>query len=487
MISPETTAFLPVIAWVALPFLLGFSVYLLPQLGRYLSVLVGLISLGYALPQIFDAPVTLSLLDSFGVTLLIDSLSGYFILTNALVTLAVAIYGWRDRSSFFYTQMIILHGSVNAVFVCADFISLYVALEVISIAAFLLITYPRTNRSIWVGLRYLFISNTAMLFYLLGAVLVYSYSGSFGFAGLDAAPPEAVALISLGLLTKGGVFVSGLWLPLTHAEAETPVSALLSGIVVKTGVFSLVRCALLSDATSQIVGIFGVAAALLGVVFAIFEADTKRTLAFSTISQLGLVLVAPTAAGGYALTHGLAKATLFLTAGNLPSRQFHQLRQGTIRSSSWVLLMLAGLSVAGFPLAGGFGSKLSVFKVVAPWQSIALNVAVVGTAIVMAKFIFLPHSGTSTAKPSKPELLLAPGMLLMALTLVNGFYLDLYTRPNILKALLIIGIGWLAYVGLSRLSLKLPRVAEQFDHLIGVMSLMLTLLFWMVLRNALPL
>ncbi|MEO0408011.1 MAG: cation:proton antiporter, partial [Cyanobacteria bacterium P01_A01_bin.135] len=369
MIFPETIAFLPVVAWVVLPLLTGFSVYLLPQLGRYLTVLVGLVSLGYALPQIFGPSKTLLLLDNFGVNLLLDSLSGYFILTNALVTLAVVLYCWRDRSSFFYTQMIILHGSVNAVFVCADFISLYVALEVISIAAFLLISYPRTNRSIWVGLRYLFISNTAMLFYLLGAVLVYRYSGSFSFSGLESAPPEAIALISLGLLTKGGTFVLGLWLPLSHAEAETPVSALLSGVVVKTGVFPLVRCALLTDVAGQIVGIFGVAAALFGVVFAIFETDTKRTLAFSTISQLGLVLVAPITAGGYALTHGLAKATLFLTVGNFPSRQFHQLRQSTVRSSSWLVIMVAGLSMAGFPLTGGFGAKLSVFKVIAPWQA----------------------------------------------------------------------------------------------------------------------
>lgn len=97
-----------------------------------------------------------------------------------------------------------MHGSVNAAFVCSDFLSLYVALEVISIAAFLLIAYPRTDRSIWVALRYLFISNTAMLFYLVGAVLVYQAHHSFAFAGLRGAPPEALALIFLGLLTKGG-------------------------------------------------------------------------------------------------------------------------------------------------------------------------------------------------------------------------------------------------------------------------------------------
>ena len=193
------------ITWIALPLFIGFSIYLLPKLDRYLALGVTLVSAGYA-SQLFlnQSPLTLELLDNFGVTLVADQLSGYFILTNALVTAAVILYCWRSgKTAFFYTQTIILHGSVNAAFICSDFISLYVALEVISIAAFLLIAYPRTDRSIWVALRYLFVSNTTMLFYLVGAVLVYQAHHSFAFVGLREAPPEALALIFLGLLTQG--------------------------------------------------------------------------------------------------------------------------------------------------------------------------------------------------------------------------------------------------------------------------------------------
>ncbi|MFM8003829.1 MAG: proton-conducting transporter membrane subunit, partial [Dolichospermum sp.] len=194
------------------------------------------------------SPVTLNVLDSFGIKLEADELSAYFILTNAIVTAAVALYCWRsDKTAFFYAQMIIVHGSLNAAFVCADFISLYVALEVSGIAAFLLIAYPRSDRSIWVGLRYLFVSNTAMLFYLIGAALVYQTHHSFSFTGLKGSPPEALALIFLGLLIKAGIFVSGLWLPLTHSESETPVSALMSGIVVKASVLPLLRTAFVSE------------------------------------------------------------------------------------------------------------------------------------------------------------------------------------------------------------------------------------------------
>lgn len=469
------------IAWIALPFFIGFSIYLLPKLDRYLALFTAFTSLGYALQLLVNQPpLTLQLLDHFGVTLIADQLSGFFILTNALVTTAVILYSWHsDKTAFFYTQTIILHGSVNAAFICADFISLYVALEVISIAAFLLIAYPRTDRSIWVGLRYLFISNVAMLFYLVGAVLAYQTHHSFGFESLRGAPPEALALIFLGLLTKGGIFVSGLWLPLTHSESETPVSALLSGVVVKTGVYPLVRCALMLEEIDPIVRMFGVGTALLGVGYAVFEKDTKRMLAFHTVSQLGFILAAPGVGGFYALTHGLVKSALFLIAGILPSRNLKELQHQPIDRAVWIALLMASFSISGFPLLSGFGAKVLTTKNLLPWQAIGMNLAALGTAISFAKFIFLPHEYGEKGK-IKPGFWPAVLLLLGGLFAANGVYYEAYTVANIMKPLLTIALGWLAYfVIFKKAVVKLPRVLEQFDHLIGVMSLMLMLLFWM--------
>lgn len=468
------------IAWIALPFLIGFSIYLIPQIDRILALGLVLISLAYGLLQIFEpASLTLQLLDHFGVTLVIDPLSGYFILTNAIVTAAVILYCWHSgKTAFFYTQTIILHGSVNAAFICADFISLYVALEVISIAAFLLIAYPRSDRSIWVGLRYLFVSNTAMLFYLIGAVLVYQANHSFAFSGLSSAPAEASALIFLGLLTKGGIFVSGLWLPLTHSESETPVSALLSGVVIKAGVFPLVRCALMLEELDPIIRFFGVGTALLGVGYAIFEKDAKRMLAFHTVSQLGFVLAAPEVGGFYALTHGLVKSALFLIAGNLPSRNLKELQHQPIHRPIWIALVIASFSISGFPLLSGFGAKVLTMKNLVPWQVIGMNLAALGTAISFAKFIFLPHQ--KLEQGVKPGFWPAMILLLGGLVAANGVYYEAYTLTNTIKPLITIGLGWLAYFLCFQQSvIKLPRVLEQFEHLIGVMTLMLMSLLWM--------
>lgn len=474
------------IIWIALPLFIGFSIYLLPKIARYLALGVSIFSLGYALTVFnLDSSLEFNLLDNFGVILLIDDLSSFFILTNALVTLAVLFYCWQsDKTAFFYTQIIILHGSVNAAFICADFISLYVALEVISIAAFLLISYSRSDRSIWVGLRYLFVSNIAMLFYLVGAVLVYQSHHSFGFAGLKGSPPEAIALIFLGLLAKGGIFVSGLWLPLTHSESETPVSAMLSGVVVKAGVYPLIRCALMVSEVDPVVRFFGVGTALLGVSYAVFEKDSKRMLAFHTVSQIGFILAAPEVGGFYALTHGLVKSALFLIAGVLPSRNFKELKHLPINTTIWIALVMASFSISGFPLLSGFGAKVLTMKSLLPWQVIAMNIAALGTAISFAKFIFLPHAKTGDGKV-KLGFWGAMILLLGGLIIANGIYYEAYSVNNIIKPLITIFLGWLAYLFVfQKISIKLSRSPEEFEHLVGSMILVIMFLFTLVLSPA---
>jgi multicomponent Na+:H+ antiporter subunit D len=473
------------LAWIATPFFLGFIIFLVPKLNRHLTLWGTIASAAYGLQLFLEpSPITLNLLDSFGITLVADELSGYFILTNALVTAAVALYCWRsDKTAFFYAQMIIVHGSLNAAFICADFISLYVALEVSGIAAFLLIAYSRSDRSIWVGLRYLFVSNTAMLFYLVGAVLVYQTHHSFSFASLKGSPPEALALIFLGLLIKAGIFVSGLWLPLTHSESETPVSALMSGIVVKASVLPLLRCAFVSEEIDIIVRIFGVGTALMGVSYAVFEKDTKRLLAFSTISQLGWILAAPAVGGFYALTHGLVKSSLFLIAGSLPSRNFKELQNKPIHTNIWIALVIASLSISGLPLLSGFEAKVLTIKNVESWQFIVMNIAAVCTAISFAKFIFLPHAKAEEEEEeqkTKSGFWTSVIFLITGLFVANIVYLPAYEITNITKALLTIAAGWLGYhLIFKKLSISLPRVFEEFEHLVGVMSLTLILLFWM--------
>jgi multicomponent Na+:H+ antiporter subunit D len=474
------------IFWITLPLFVGFSIYLLPQLDRALTLTVTLLSIAYATTLFLQStPLELQWLDRAGVILLADHLSAWFILTNALVTAAVILYCWDSpKTEFFYTQLIILHGSVNATFICADLISLYVALEVVGMTTFLLISYPRQSHTLWAALRYLFISNVAMLFYLMGAVLVYRTHQSFAFEGLRGAPVEAPALILMGLLAKGGIFVSGLWLPHTNTVAESPVAAMMSGAVEKAGVFPLLRFALLLDEFEPILQVFGLGTALLGVTYALTAIDAKRMLACSTLSQLGWLLAAPAVAGFYALAHGLAKAALFLTVDQLPQQDLTTLRQHPLPTTLWLPLALGSLSIAGAPGFVGFGAKVLTLESVVPWQTIGMNLAATGTAAVYAKFIFLPH------QPHRPKadgeapnrgVWMALGLLLGGAIAASSLYVQAYTWPNFLKVVAILLGGWLIY-GWHRHwpRLQLPGGPEEFQHLLGGMGVMLVVLFWMV-------
>jgi multicomponent Na+:H+ antiporter subunit D len=284
----------------------------------------------------------------------------------------------------------------------------------------------------------------------------------------------------MALLTKAGIFVSGLWLPLTHSESETPVSALLSGVVVKAGAFPLVRCALILEEVSPIVQLFGVGTAILGVIYALFEKDTKRLLAFSTVSQLGWIISAPAVAGFYTLTHGLVKSSLFLIAGNLPSRDFKTLQTNPMPTSLWIPMVVASLSICGFPLLAGFEAKMLTLKNVLSWQSIPMNLAAVGTVICFSKLMFLPHGNAEPKKPMHIGFWLAIGLLLGGLIFVNAVHYELYTIANILKAIGIVVLGAVIYLALiQRWALNLPRKFEEFEHLTGVMTLIAVLLFWL--------
>ncbi|MEN9235621.1 MAG: cation:proton antiporter [Gloeomargarita sp. GMQP_bins_25] len=464
------------ILWLGGAFFLAFLTYLLPGLARFFSVLGAAGSLGYGVALLGgQAPVSLHLLDHFGVSLLLDEQAAFFVLTNALVTLAVTFATWNTQTPFFCAQLLILHGSLNVAFAVTDGVSLYVALEVVAIAAFLLMTITGQERLIWVGLRYLFVSNVAMLFYLVGAVLVYEAQGSFAWQGLRGAPPEAKALLVLGLLVKGGVFLLGFWLPMTHAEVAAPVSALLSGVVVKAPLLALVRMGGVAPELEALVRGVGVATAGVGGGGALGERDVKRLLAWSTMSQLGFVLAAPAVGGFYALTHGLSKAALFLAAGRLPSRELPQLQSQGVDWGVALPLALAGLSVCGLPGLAGYGAKTLTMQHLWSWQGGALTAAAVGTAMVYGQVLFLPWR-RGEGLPWGYGLGL--GVLIGGLLLANGWYVGAFTWEELGKAWLTIALGWGLYWGISRRwTVPWPRTGEQLEHLLGMMSLGLVAVF----------
>lgn len=454
----------PLVLWLLAPYIAAFTVALLPALSLPLiltctlttALLGGWLLLG-------GSGLQLLLLQDYGVSLSFDRLAGWFLLLNGLVCLAVWIEGRRqgwERTG--WLLLLVLLGALNTSFLTTDLVSLYVSLEVVAISAFLLILRGATANAGWIALRYLLVSNTAMGLYLIGAALVYSQSGSFQFAALAALPPGApLALVLVGLLTKSGVFLNGLWLPRTHAEAPAEVSALLSGVVVSAGALPLLRLEQSSSAVLALLTPIALASAALGVVYALVVDDAKRLLAWSTLAQMGLMILSPAAGGAMALSHGLAKAGLFLTARHWPSRS---LQGWSGRPLTWSLqlpLWLGALSIAGVAPLVGFSAKTQLETALSPPLAWAVLLLSIGSVALYARLCRAPWDLSPRAPRSWGALLLSLPLLIAGVAFGAGRL----TAGDLLKSLTVLLVGVVLDQALERLRWRERVALPQLDRL----------------------
>lgn len=468
---PSTTV---LVGWLLAPYLAGFSVALLPALVAPLLLFSGLsTALLGAWALLSGSSVPLQLVGEYGVSLSLDPLAGWFLLLAGPVFLAVWIEARRqawDRSG--WLLLLVLLGALNTSFLTTDLVSLYVGLEVVAISAFLLILRGATANAGWIALRYLLVSSTAMTLYLIGAALVYAQSGSFRFDALAALPAGApLAFVLVGLLTKAGVFLNGLWLPRTHAEAPAEVSALLSGVVVSAGALPLLRLEQLNGEIQSLVAPIGLASAALGLIYALIVNDAKRLLAWSTLAQMGLVVLSPSAGGLMAFSHGLAKAGLFLTARHWPGRSLHDWHERPLAWSLQLPLWAGALSIAGLPPLLGFSAKKQLQTGFAAGPGWLLLLLSIGSVAIYARLC----GATWHWRPRPP---LCWGALLLTLPLLLAAPVAMAAIGEgpiaLLQALATLLIGLLLHLGLERLGrgdrLRLPPL-DRLPDLLGGLGL----------------
>ncbi|MCP9848896.1 proton-conducting transporter membrane subunit [Cyanobium sp. Morenito 9A2] len=446
------------IAWLLVPFLAAFITALAPHQGRPLTLLTSAATVAMAAAISAGwVPESLPLLGPLGVVLQPDALAAPFLLVNGLVVAAVVLDGAdpggdptggpspEPPKGRLPLLALVLLGALNSAVVAVDLISIYVALELVGVAVMLLLALGNDERDLWLALRYGLLSNTVMLLFLIGAGLVYLQQGTFALGAAPLAGGVPLALLVGALVSKGELFLAGLWLPRTNAQAPLAVSALLSGAVVSAGVAPLLRLAALTPPLVPVLQGLGVLCAGLGVVFALAETDLRRLLAWSTLSQMGLVVLWPATGALLALAHGLAKAALFLSARGVPSPDLRAWRQRPLAAATAVPLLLASGSIAGVPPLLGFAAKGALEKgalgPLEPWVALVG----VGTVAVYARLWGAPVLGLGTPKEGEADPTAGMGswslgalLLAAALLLLN---LCPWVRPA-WDALANDGLGW---------------------------------------------
>ncbi len=330
-----------------------------------------------------------SVMPPFGLSFRADLLSFTLGLITALIWVLVSLYSWEymlhegDRTRFYAFLLLTLGGCLGTV-MAGDLITLYLFFEVMSLAAFVLVVHDGTPQAMRAGYLYLLMTIGGALALFFGIIVVYRLTGSVALTvpgTLPAAsglPFAAFLALLAGFGMKAGMVPLHIWLPEAHPVAPSPASALLSGIMIKIGAYGLIRVIYnLFDPASvgnagwnQIVLVLGAITTIWGSVLAIAQTDLKRRLAYSSIGQMGYVLIGLALLSGRALTgdvfhilsHAVMKSCLFLTSGAIilqTGRRTIEELKGVAKEMPVTMgaFTAAAFAMIGLPPFNGFLSK----------------------------------------------------------------------------------------------------------------------------------
>lgn len=387
---------LPLVVAGILPLIGKLSRRVLPDLlanAALLFLLVFAVAAGR--PLIAGGPVVQQLTwfgEAVNIQLALDGFSLFMLMVVSLVSLAVGVFSIDYMEHYgakanYYALLLVMVAGMNGLVLSTDLFNLYVFLEVAAVASYALVAYGLEHDELEAAFKYLMLSVVASAFILISIALIFGMTGSLSLAGiarglqeLDAGPEVgiAAAMFVLGFGLKAALVPFHAWLPDAHPSAPAPISAILSGLLIKvSGVYALARVFLnvfgLTPALSTVLMYLGIISAVVAAFLALGQKDVKRMLAYSSISQVGYVVLGlgigtPLGiAGGlfHLFNHALAKGLLFLTSGSMQratgTRDLDEMGGLARRMPVTAATNLVGsLSIAGVPPLNGFWSKLII-------------------------------------------------------------------------------------------------------------------------------
>jgi hydrogenase-4 component F len=431
------TSIVPAVVFL-LPMLAGAIVFSATRMGRafqqWICVLTAAIVTGlsaWMAYRVLEGVV----LTTWNGELRVDALSALMVVTIGGIGLLTSVYSVRyleermaeaaaaRRLRIFYGLLMWFLGTMMWGCLTNNVIMLYVAIEATTLTSALLVSFYWDRRALEAGYKYLMLLTIGITFALFGCVLLYAGAAATNkltgandllisdIRNVVSFIPSGTAAITIAFLvigfgTKAGIAPFHPWLPDAHAEAPTPISVLLSGVMIEMALYALARTVSIFYPAWPQVTIFLVALGtftmLLGIILALTQDDLKRLLAYSSVSQMGYVLVGiglGTYLGCYGglfhlLNHALYKSLLFMCVGAViyatGARRISELgglrKQMPITSASF---FLGALAIAGFPPLNGFWSKLTVYLALARaglWWAAAIAVLVsILTMVVMVR------------------------------------------------------------------------------------------------------
>jgi hydrogenase-4 component B len=496
-----------------------------------------------------------------------DPLALLFALACSFLWLAATVYGsdyirHEERRTRYHAFSLFTEAMTLGVFLASDFFVLFVFFELLSLFAYMLVIHNQEPASLAAGSKFFMMAVYGGLSLLFGILLYYAYAGTVGFNAIPGSTflAGSACFIVAGFIlggtgVKAGMVPFHVWLPLAHPAAPSPASALLSGIMIKAGAFGVMRLvgtfgAVRHEGVALVTGVgrvagvgerpiagaanlhtlgwviivLGMATMLVGMVLALVQDNMKRLLAYSSISQMGYILVglgcggflvvegSMGLAGGiyHAINHTMFKGLLFLGAGAV----LYSFGQPDMRrlGGLWrrmpvttAVTCVAGLGIIGIPLFNGFVSKTLIHHAIVeslhlggPWMRVVdllFILAAAGTTCYVLKFLYFtffkrPVEEAPVAR-ARPTLVMEaamaglaagvillgvfPGVVMKYLVVPSlsafGFLapagvehmseLHIYTAANLVAILPALGIGIAAFLVAARWDLFRLKLPAQ--------------------------
>ena len=386
----------PLVVAGVLPLLGKLSKRVLPDILSNLTFLFLLVYAVTAGRQIIaGGPVNQQIIwfgEPVQILLGLDGLALFMLMAIALVSLCAGIFSidymeHHGAKANFYALFLVMVAGMNGLVLATDLFQVYLFLEVAAVASYALVAYGLGYDELEASFKYLLLSVVASAFVLIGVTVLFGLTGSLGFEAVGRGLQElqagstvalCAALFVAGFGLKAALIPFHAWLPDAHPSAPAPISAMLSGLLIKvSGIYALARIFFsvigMTPFLSNLLMGLGVISAVVAALLALGQKDIKRMLAYSSISQVGYIVLGiglgtPLGILGglfHLFNHALAKGLLFLSSGSIQTatgtRNLDEMG-GLAKRMPWTAAtnLVGSLSIAGVPPLGGFWSKLVI-------------------------------------------------------------------------------------------------------------------------------
>jgi formate hydrogenlyase subunit 3/multisubunit Na+/H+ antiporter MnhD subunit len=429
-----------------------------------------------------------------GISFRIDLLGYMVLLVSSFVWFYVIVYAHeymkkeRHTTRFFFF-LALTYGSVLGAIASGDLLTMFIFFEVMTVASYMLVIHGQNEDAYKAGYNYIIMGLIGGLLILSAIFLIYHYTGDLSFSmgdgRLDAFGSVkywVMGLLVFGFGIKAGMAPVHVWLPRAHPVAPTPASAILSGVMIKVGAFGIIRTAISfyfpafpSDAVwltasniGQIIIWTGIVTMFVGMILALQQVNIKKLLAYSSISQMGYILMGigvamylkDKGAMGYTgavyhiINHALFKSLLFMVAGVVyyHTKELNMYKLGGIWKRlplTTIIFLIGMLGIIGFPLFNGYVSKTILHHAIVEAYHYGSNIYIlaeilfiitsIGTVAYLSKmfyYVFIKDNKREykhmTFDFSSLDLaLLSVGIIIIMIGLFPNFILDQWIIPQI--------------------------------------------------------